>query len=246
MTHICVGNQRHQCQAGILSIEPLGTNFSEILTEIKKFYSRRGIWKCRLRNCGHFVSASMCLKNVLGHPMSISTIVSPMLMHWIDRCIETALWVWIAEYCLFLKIGDLVLTWPEISRHWPVVNPIWEQPNTVIRLIRHKLLHHLVSFLPVTQITRLKKSSKGVIYEESLHRRSASTWLFCYFGIFYALLHDSPVLLLVWVTYSFINVIVFIEWKYVSSVHVDEIMTRLRVSQCGGCCNGAGAIWSRR
>ena len=29
----------------------------------------------------------------------------------------------------------------------------------------------------MTQITRLKKSSKGVIYEESLHRRSASTWL---------------------------------------------------------------------
>ena len=42
--------------------------------------------------------------------------------------------------------------------------------------IGHKLLHHLVSFLLVTQITRLKKSSKGVIYEESLHRRSASTW----------------------------------------------------------------------
>ena len=29
----------------------------------------------------------------------------------------------------------------------------------------------------MTQITRLKKSSKEVIYEESLHRRSASTWL---------------------------------------------------------------------
>ena len=106
-------------KAGILSIEPLGTN-SEILTEIKNFYSRRGIWKCCQRNCGHFISASMCLKNVLGHPMSlsVSTIVSPLLMHWIDRCIETALWVWIAECCLFLKIGDLVLTWPEISQHW--------------------------------------------------------------------------------------------------------------------------------
>ena len=57
------------------------------------------------------------------------------------------------------------------------MKPIWEQPNTVIRLIRHKWLHHLVSFLLVTQITRLKKSSKGVIYEESLHRRSASTCL---------------------------------------------------------------------
>ena len=56
------------------------------------------------------------------------------------------------------------------------MKPIWEQPNTVIRWIRHKSLHHLVSFLLVTQITRLKKSSKGVIYEESLHRRSASTW----------------------------------------------------------------------
>ena len=29
---------------------------------------------------------------------------------------------------------------------------------------------------PVTQITHLKKSSKGVINDESLHRRSASTW----------------------------------------------------------------------
>ena len=56
------------------------------------------------------------------------------------------------------------------------MKPIWEQPNTVISWIRHTLLHHLVSFLLVTQITRLKKSSKGVIYEESLHRRSASTW----------------------------------------------------------------------
>ena len=60
--------------------------------------------------------------------------------------------------------------------HWMcLVKPIGEQPNTVIRWIRHKLFHHLVSFLRVTQITRLKKSSKGVIYEESLHRRSAST-----------------------------------------------------------------------
>ena len=46
--------------AGILSIGPLGTKFSEILMEIRNFYSRKCIWICRLENGGHFVSASMC------------------------------------------------------------------------------------------------------------------------------------------------------------------------------------------
>ena len=39
--------------AGILLIEPLGTKFSEML--IKTVHSRKYIWKCRLRNGGHFV-----------------------------------------------------------------------------------------------------------------------------------------------------------------------------------------------
>ena len=43
--------------AGILLIEPLGTNFSEILIGIEIFSCA---WKCRLRNGIHFVSASMC------------------------------------------------------------------------------------------------------------------------------------------------------------------------------------------
>ena len=67
--HICVGNLtiigsdngllpgRRQAiiwtNAGILLIGPLGTNFSEFLFEIKPFHSRKSIWKCRLRNCGH-------------------------------------------------------------------------------------------------------------------------------------------------------------------------------------------------
>ena len=44
-------------KAGILLIEPLGTNFSEILIKIQKtFHSWRCIWKCRLGNDGgHFV-----------------------------------------------------------------------------------------------------------------------------------------------------------------------------------------------
>ena len=46
--------------AGILWIGPLGTNFSEILIEIYTFSFRKCIWKCRLENGGHFVSASMC------------------------------------------------------------------------------------------------------------------------------------------------------------------------------------------
>ena len=76
VTHICVGNLaiigsdnglspgRRQAitwtNVGILLIGPLGTNFSEMLIEIKHFHSRKSIWKCRLKNGGHFVSASMC------------------------------------------------------------------------------------------------------------------------------------------------------------------------------------------
>ena len=35
---------------GILSIEPLGTNFNEILIEIQIFLFKKCIWKCRLKN----------------------------------------------------------------------------------------------------------------------------------------------------------------------------------------------------
>ena len=74
VTHICVGKLtiigsdnglspgRRQAKiwtnAEILLIGPLGTNFSEIL--IALFHSRNCIWKYRLRNGVHFVSASMC------------------------------------------------------------------------------------------------------------------------------------------------------------------------------------------
>ena len=40
--------------AGILLIVPPGTNF------IENLYSRKFIWKCCLKNGGHFVLASMC------------------------------------------------------------------------------------------------------------------------------------------------------------------------------------------
>ena len=48
--------------AGILLIRTLGTNFGEILSEIRgvRFHSRKCIWKWGLRNGVHFVSASMC------------------------------------------------------------------------------------------------------------------------------------------------------------------------------------------
>ena len=46
--------------AGILLIRILGTNLTEILKEINKFHSRKCIWKYRLRNGSHFVSASLC------------------------------------------------------------------------------------------------------------------------------------------------------------------------------------------
>ena len=76
VTHICFCNltnfgsdnglapTRHQAIiwaiVGILLIEPLGTNFSEILIEILTFHSRKCFWKCHLQNGSHFVLASMC------------------------------------------------------------------------------------------------------------------------------------------------------------------------------------------
>ena len=76
VTHICVDNLaiigpdnglspgRRQAiiwiNAGILLIGPCGTNFSEILIGIQIFSFKKMHWKCRLRNFGHFVSASMC------------------------------------------------------------------------------------------------------------------------------------------------------------------------------------------
>ena len=44
----------------ILLIRTLGTNFNEIKAKFIYFHVKKCIWKCRLRNSGHFVSASMC------------------------------------------------------------------------------------------------------------------------------------------------------------------------------------------
>ena len=76
VTYLCVGKLtiigsdngmspgRHQAiiwtNDGILLIRTLETNFSEILIEIHTFSLKKCIWKCRLRNGVHFVSASMC------------------------------------------------------------------------------------------------------------------------------------------------------------------------------------------
>ena len=75
VTHICVSKltiigsdnglppgRRHviiRTNVGILLIGPLGTNFSEILIVIETFSFKKSIWKCRLENVGHFVSATM-------------------------------------------------------------------------------------------------------------------------------------------------------------------------------------------
>ena len=73
MTHICVGKLmridsdnglspgRRQViiwtNAAILINGPLGTNLSEIVIEMQTFSLKKFVWKCRLRNIGHFVSA---------------------------------------------------------------------------------------------------------------------------------------------------------------------------------------------
>ena len=49
-----------ETNAGILLIRILGTNFSLIESETRTFYSRKCIWKCRLRNGGHLFLASTC------------------------------------------------------------------------------------------------------------------------------------------------------------------------------------------
>ena len=80
VTHICVGKltiigsdnglspgQRQAIiwtNAGILLIWPLGTNFSESLTEIQSFHSIKRTWKCRLPNGVH-LSRPQCVKSLL-------------------------------------------------------------------------------------------------------------------------------------------------------------------------------------
>ena len=46
--------------AGILSIWTLGTDFSEILSEIHTFSFKEMHMKCRLENVSHLVSAPIC------------------------------------------------------------------------------------------------------------------------------------------------------------------------------------------
>ena len=45
--------------ADLLAIGPLGTNVSENRIKIQRFHSRKYIWKCHLRNGGHFVQWEM-------------------------------------------------------------------------------------------------------------------------------------------------------------------------------------------
>ena len=46
--------------AALLSIGNLGTNFAEIVIEIQTISLKENVWKYRLDNGGHFVSASVC------------------------------------------------------------------------------------------------------------------------------------------------------------------------------------------
>ena len=83
MTHICISKltnigsdnglapTRRQAiiwtNAGMLFIETLGTNSSEILSEIRTFSLKKCSWKCRLRNDSDFVSVSMRLYDLKEH-----------------------------------------------------------------------------------------------------------------------------------------------------------------------------------
>ena len=91
---------------------------------------------------------------------------------------------------------SLVLTAMDVKKiedHPCFWKSIWAQPNTVIKWIKHNSLYqacnHMVPFVWVI------KSSKGVIYEESLHRRSATTWLshVCNIAWYWAVLYRDPI-----------------------------------------------------
>ena len=62
---------RHQASiwtnAAILSITPKEHISVKFYLKFKSFHSWKCIWKCRLRNGGHFVSASMCQNNRYGY-----------------------------------------------------------------------------------------------------------------------------------------------------------------------------------
>ena len=80
MTHICVGkltiigsdNSLSTClhqaiigtNAGILLSRTFETNFSEILSNIHTFHSRKWVWKRRLWNGGHFVTGLIVIDQV--------------------------------------------------------------------------------------------------------------------------------------------------------------------------------------
>ena len=51
---------RIETNAGILLIRTLGTNVSEISSEIHAFSFKKYIWKCRLPDGGYLISASIC------------------------------------------------------------------------------------------------------------------------------------------------------------------------------------------
>ena len=48
--------------AGMLVIEPLGTHVNEIWIQIQQVSFNKWIWKCHLRNYGHFRATTMCWK----------------------------------------------------------------------------------------------------------------------------------------------------------------------------------------
>ena len=71
---------------GIMLIQTLGTNFSEIFNEIHSFSLKKCIWKCNLWNGSHFVSTSMCYRKYSSWCLSQRvqlTISQHWSLHWL-------------------------------------------------------------------------------------------------------------------------------------------------------------------
>ena len=123
-TNICAGNTIiigsdnglssgwHQAliwtNAGIRLIGPLETNFNEIsIKMLTIFHSNKCIWMGRLRNSGHFVSATMCYELAL---------YSCWARTWSSLCLQMAqIWVNIGPDNGLLPDRDQDITWTNVD-----------------------------------------------------------------------------------------------------------------------------------
>ena len=136
--------------AGILFIWTLGTDISEILSEIRYFHLRKCTWRCRLRNGRPFVSASMYLSR------------THLFGTW-NRCHGTGM----AEALVISRCHEDIIKWKPFPRCWPFVrgnhrSPV-DSPHKRQRLRRFE--RHLAHYDVIVMVSfeRTNTSAKRVL-----------------------------------------------------------------------------------